>query len=133
MQETFHDGDMLLIAKIPLLFRTPARGDIVSINKGVAGTLVVKRIVGLPGEQVAIKSGKIYITNFSGEVFILNEHYLPENLYTLPAEGYIEDYGIIPEHHYFVLGDNRGQSKDSRHYGFVDRKEIVGVIQTLDR
>lgn len=133
MQETFQDGNMILIKKVPLLFREPKRGDIVSIYKGVAGALVVKRVVGLPGEHIEIKNGKIYITDASSKTFIVDEPYLEEGLITLPAEKYAADYGTIPDFHYFVIGDNRPYSKDSRNYGFISREEIVGLVQPFLR
>ena len=133
MQETFHDGDIILIKKLPLLFRKIERGDIVSINKGVAGALVVKRVMGLPGEHIEIKNGGIYITNAKGETFTVDEPYLAPGLTTLPAEKYAADYGVIPDFSYFVIGDNRPHSKDSRNYGFVSRDEIVGLVQPFLR
>ena len=132
MQETFHDNDIILVKKIPLLFRHPERGDVVSINMGVEGALVVKRVIGLPGEDVIIKKGHVYIKTSEGE-FSIDEPYIPADVYTLPAEGYEEDYGVVPPDMYFVLGDNRYHSIDSRKYGFVNRNEIVGLVQIFLR
>ncbi|NYE57217.1 signal peptidase I [Carboxydothermus ferrireducens] len=95
------------------------RGDIVSI-KANDGEVVIKRVIGLPGEKIQIKNGRVYI---NGRV--LNEPYLPKGTKT---EWYFTDVLNIPKDSYFLLGDNREISKDSRHYGPVMAKNLEGKV-----
>ena len=96
------------------------RGDIISFYAYHDKKLVnvIKRVIGLPGETILINEGNIHI---SGE--ILEEPYA---LYTHPSEDYLEIK--VKEDEYFVLGDNRCYSSDSRHYGGIPKKNILGVL-----
>ncbi|MDD5082171.1 MAG: signal peptidase I [Dehalococcoidales bacterium] len=112
------EGQRLLINKVIYHFHEPERGDIIVFHppKQPASALpYIKRVIGLPGETVEVKSGNVYI---NGE--ILDEPYLKESpTYTLsPLQ--------IPEDNYFVLGDNRNVANDSHVWGTVPRENLIG-------
>ncbi len=115
MEPTLHTDDRLLVEKITYRFRPPQRGDIVVIQLYKGSQPLIKRIVGLPGEEIAIRNGQVYI---NGQP--LQEDYLRE-----PTTGYLPPTRIPPMH-YFVLGDNRDGSNDSRNFGPVPRDKILG-------
>ncbi len=123
MQPNYPDGEFLLTNKITYRFNQPQRGDIVVFKAPInEEDDYIKRIIGLPGEKVSIKNGKVYINDQ-----LLEEEYLSSNLYTngglfLPNDKEV----IVPENHFFVMGDNRPYSSDSRAWGFVPRENIIG-------
>jgi len=84
----------------------------------------IKRVIGLPGERVKIENGLVYITS-GGQTNVLNEEYLTDGLETrLPISGYGEV--TLKNDEYYLLGDNRDQSLDSRVFGSVKRDYIIG-------
>lgn len=131
MEETLNDSEVIVIEKMTLLFSAPERGQIVSVLDEVDKILLVKRIVGLPGEQVIIKDGKVFVIDGSGQTIELDEPYLTEGTITLPSTGKEAIYPTLGEHEYFILGDNRRRSTDSRVSGPVHRSDIIGVVRPL--
>ena len=123
MQPNYPDGEYLLTDKVTYRFQQPKRGDVVVFKApGSDGDEYIKRIMGLPGETLTIEKGKILINGVS-----LEENYLGNDVFT--SGGLFNKEGesvIIPEDNYFVLGDNRSYSSDSRAWGFVPKKEITG-------
>lgn len=118
MEATLHDGDNLIVDKISYRFRDPKRYEIVVFPyKHAEKTYYIKRIIGLPGETVQIVDGYVYI---DGEK--LDEHY---GLEVMKNPGIAENPIQLGEDEYFVLGDNRNRSSDSR-------EESVGVINGKD-
>lgn len=122
MEPMIHDGDSLIVDKITYRFSDPERFDIIVFPfEYQQDTYYIKRIIGLPGESVRIdEDGNIYI---NGE--ILEEHYGAEVIKD-PGNAYNEV--ILREDQYFVLGDNRNNSSDSRNpaVGLIHRDNIVG-------
>lgn len=124
MIPNFQDGEYIITNLITLKLTPLHRGDVVvfqappSLDKDY-----IKRVVGLPGEKVKIKDGKVYI---DGK--ILNESsYLPFNSKTYQEQFLKENHEItIPNNSYFVLGDNREASSDSRDWGLVALDKIIG-------
>lgn len=117
MEPSLFERQRLIIDKITYYFRAPDRNDIVVIKRPEMEELLVKRIVGLPGEKVEIRDGYVYINDNR-----LTEPYphaqYPQNIpaYTLgPVE-------------YYILGDNRGNSNDSRAFGPILRENILGRV-----
>ncbi len=120
MEPNLKEGQRLLISKVVYAFREPERGDVIvfhSPNNRQAD--YIKRIIGLPGESVEIKQGMVYIHK-DGNILPLDEPYIKEPL-TRTFKG-----DIIPTGEYFVLGDNRNNSSDSRNGWTVEREEIIG-------
>lgn len=126
MEPNFHNNDYLIVDEISYRFKEPQRGEVVVFKyPGDERYYYIKRIIGLPGEEVEIKDGKVFIFNneFS-EGFVLDESYLPKNLITSGNKKVKVEDGK-----YFVMGDNRNFSFDSRSWGLLDRKEIVGITR----
>lgn len=123
MQPNFPDGEFLLADKVTYRLREPKRGDVVVFQAPVSpDEEYIKRIIAIPGERVAIREGKIYINDT-----LLTEPYLSKTLITNPGNFAKEGQEIlVPENYYFVLGDNRAASSDSRTWGFVPFKSING-------
>lgn len=118
MEPTLHDRDRLIVEKLSYRFGDPQRGDIVVLRSPLEpGGRLIKRIIGLPGDQIAISMGRVWV---NGEP--LDEPYtdVPMSDFMLPVR--------VPEGTYFVLGDNRHPrgSQDSRRFGVVPREALEG-------
>lgn len=121
MEPTLQINDRLIVEKITYRFQNPERGDVIVFNateelrRQNFKDAFIKRIIGLPGDTVMVRNGKVMV---NGNV--LNELYIKEE----PQY----DYGpvTVPENEYLVLGDNRNNSYDSRYWGFVPREKIIG-------
>lgn len=121
METTLSDGDNLIVDKISYRFRDPERYDIIVFPYRYAeNTYYIKRIIGMPGETVQIIDGEVYI---DGEV--LGENYGAE---VMVNAGIAADPIELGEDEYFVLGDNRNHSSDSRdpNVGVLTREELIG-------
>lgn len=130
METTFMDGELFLVNKYVLLFRAPRRGDIVQAIDPLSKHLVIKRVIGLPGERLAIHDGSIYLKNQDGTEARIEEPWLLEQEWTQSAERTDETYMPLPAQSYFLMGDNRDKSTDSRTYGSVHRSDIYGLVLT---
>jgi signal peptidase I len=116
MEPNLHTDQRLVVEKISYRLHSPRRGDVVVIRMPERGPeLLIKRVIGLAGETIEIRSGVVYI----------NEQPLEEDYLVRKASG---TYGptTIPEGHVFVMGDNRGASNDSRVFGPVSLDRVVG-------
>lgn len=119
MLPTLPEGNYYLVNKYTYLFSPPERGDIVVLRRDrFASEQYVKRVIGLPGERLLIKSGAVYINGRP-----LKEPYALGP--TFPDLGPL----TIEKETYFVMGDNREVSEDSRHYGLVPFSQIEGKIK----
>jgi len=140
MRMTLQEGDLILVnkfiygAKIPLLdfylpaLREPKRGEVVVfIYPEDKNKDFIKRLVGLPGETVEIKGGSIYINDLPVEEPIFKQIYY-YNRGDFAAEG---QKIVVPKDSYFVLGDNSLSSKDSRYWGFVPKKNLLGQAMVI--
>ncbi len=121
MEPNFESGEYLLIDEISYRFREPQRGEVIVFKyPNDPSTLFIKRIIGLPGETVEIRDGKVIIYNLQlPEGKILEEPYIKEE-----TQGNIKI--SLKKNEYFVLGDNRSHSSDSRSWGPVSRENIIG-------
>ena len=121
MENTVMTNDRIIAFRLSYLFSKPERQDIVILDSPNENEdkLYLKRIIGLPGETINIIDGKVYINN---EEFPLDESYLKEDML-----GSFGPY-VIPDGYYFVMGDNRNNSIDSRDWEnpFVEEDKILG-------
>jgi signal peptidase I len=123
MEPNFHDYDYIIVDEISYRLGTPTRGDvIVFYNPNDGNKRLIKRVIGLPGETVKIAEGQVFVKSAEDNFYILDESkYLPDKTKTA---GYVET--VIEENEYFVLGDNRTVSLDSRSFGPVKKDLIIG-------
>ena len=115
MYPNLKDGNILLLKKFD---KSYSRFDIVVLNYGK--DRLVKRIIGLPGEHVEYRDSKLYINGQEVEEPMINAY---TSNFKLESIGYDK----IPDDYYFVVGDNRGISKDSRIIGLIPKKDIIGT------
>jgi signal peptidase I len=129
MLPTLKDGDHILteVATTKFLGREPKRGDIIVFRAPKQPNLdFIKRIIGLPGEKVKIQNGNVFIINKERpEGFLLKEDYL-DGAITDPHDTAASEETLDTGDGYFVMGDNRERSSDSRDWGIVKKEEIVG-------
>jgi signal peptidase I len=167
MKPTIQEGDRVVVNKLAYDLKVPfttikivgwddpKRGDIVVLFSPVDGTRLVKRVVALPGDQVEMRENQLYIngqvarqspiatTELAdyGRAYVLAENLQghTHKMMTTPEISAVRSFGpvVVPEGNYFVLGDNRDNSNDSRFIGFIERRRIVGeavaVAFSLDR
>ena len=123
MEPSFHDGQRMLVEKVSYRFGDPKRGQVVVFRyPSDRRRKFIKRIVGVPGDEILIRGGFLYVNGVR-----LDEGYVngpTYGTYGSPTFGPV----LVPEGHYFVLGDNRRNSDDSRYpdVGFVPRSDLVG-------
>ncbi len=130
MVPNFSNGDYLLVDELSYRFRGATRGEVVVFRYPKdESTYFIKRVIGLPGDHVEVVDGKVKVTNTEhpNGVF-LEEHYLPKTFSTTVRPGGQSQF-TISEGQYLVLGDNRSYSFDSRDWGILDGKEIVGLVR----
>ncbi|MFH1392649.1 MAG: signal peptidase I [bacterium] len=114
MEPNFTENDYLIIDEFTPRLKTYQRGDIVVFKH--ASSFYIKRIIGLPNENIEIRDNKVYINSL-----VLNEDYLTEK-----TSGTIDI--TLKQDEYFVLGDNRDSSSDSRSWGILDKSLIIGRV-----
>jgi len=125
MENMIMTGDRLVAFRLSYAFNPPKRYDVVVFrfpDDPTRSTLYVKRVIGLPGETVRIRDGKVYIND---AVAPLNDDFIKE-----PAVSEVEMTFVVPEGRYFMLGDHRNISLDSRYWNekYVEEREILGRV-----
>jgi signal peptidase I len=141
MYPTLQKGDRVLVNKLSYKLHDVNRGDVVVFERPPSETAtdipdLIKRVVGLPGEEIVIEGGHVYVDGR-----MLEESYLPEGVTTsadnAPLKCTRDDPCQVPDGDVWVMGDNRNDSKDSRYFGPIDEDTIVGrafvVVWPLDR
>ena len=135
MVPTIESGQYVLIEKITARFGDYQRGDIVVFQPPdgyeQGGVPFIKRVIGLPGDTVTLDNGHVYITPAGGNRTRLDEPYIVKQFdgslaETLPRDAQFTSEWTVPEDEYFVMGDNRPDSQDSRVFGPIDHDLIVG-------
>ncbi|MGB3650964.1 MAG: signal peptidase I, partial [Rivularia sp. (in: cyanobacteria)] len=120
---TLHTGDRLVVEKISYRFNSPKFGDIVVFQpppelqrRGYSeDQAFIKRVIGTPGDTIKIDDGKVYV----------NDNLLQENYIKEPS---VKPFPLVkvPENQYFMMGDNRNDSNDSRYWGFLPKTNMIG-------
>lgn len=125
MEPNFHDNEYLIIDEITYRFQKPHRGDIVVFRYPLdPSQYFIKRIIGLPGETVEFQEGKVYIYNDEYENGVpVDESYLPVGILTQGEKSI-----VLSLDEYYVLGDNRSSSLDSRRFGPVHQRNVIGKV-----
>jgi signal peptidase I len=123
MKPTLHNADRYVLNRVEYYFRTPKSEDIVVLRDPEVGGLAVKRIIAVQGEKVELAGGGVYVNGVR-----LREPYLPRGTRTFSLKVRDHEQFVCGQDEYFVLGDNRNNSADSRVYGVVPRKNILGVV-----
>ena len=127
MEPSFYDHEYLIIDEFTYRFDAPSRGDIVVFHYPLnTNEIFIKRVIGLPGEKIQFKEGKVYIFNDANpDGSVLDEPYLVSNTETY---SYGKDTVTLGPGEYYLLGDNRTDSQDSRIFGPVKRNLIIGRV-----
>jgi signal peptidase I len=119
MEPNIHDGECIMVNKVSYHFSGPQRGEVIIFNPPPPNEEspypFIKRVMGLPGETVEIKDGKVFINGIP----LAEEYIMAPPDYTMPATK-------VPENEYFVLGDNRNNANDSHNGWTVPRDNIIG-------
>lgn len=125
MVPTFHNGDYILTDKVTYRFQAPKRGDIVVLkNPRDENQDFIKRIIAIPGDTLRIEDEQVFINDL-----LVQELYLPNNTLTKPGNFLRDSESInVGVNQYFVFGDNRNASSDSREWGSISKQEIIGRV-----
>ena len=167
MKPTIQEGDRVVVNKLAYDLKVPFttinvykwgnpdRGDIVVFFSPIDGTRLVKRVVAIPGDKIEMRENQLFVngqpakqspiaivgSDETGPAYVLEENLTGHNhqMMVTPEIPAVRSFGPVevPPGHYFVLGDNRDNSNDSRFIGFIERRRIVGeavaVAFSLDR
>ena len=135
MNPTLYENDAVLLNKFAYRIGKIKRGDVVALNYN-GEKFMVKRVIGLPGEKVEYRNNVLYINGEAFQEKYLGSDVITEDFLVSESKVYTVNYNvdnlenlesdIIPEDMYLVLGDNRGNSEDSRYYGLIKREDIIG-------
>ncbi len=125
MEPNFYDHEYLIIDELSYRLRDPVRGEIIVFRyPNDPRQFFIKRVIGLPGETVQFDNGKIIIKNAEyPKGFVLNESYLPSGLVTTAGTEV-----ALGRDKYYLLGDNRTSSLDSRYFGALGRSYVIGRV-----
>ncbi|MBI4034062.1 MAG: signal peptidase I [Candidatus Brennerbacteria bacterium] len=123
MEPNFSNGNYLLVDELTYRFREPQRGEVVVFRYPLdRRAFYIKRIIGLPGERVLVEEGKVSIMKGNEEI-VLNESYLTGG----PTRGRFDV--TLGSEEYFVMGDNRNFSFDSRSWGSLQQEDVIGIAR----
>lgn len=124
MLPNYHHGEYILTNLVTLHFNDIVKGEVIVFKAPNDDKKdYIKRVIATPGDKVKIENGRVFI---NGSV-LREDEYLPDSFITTSGQFIPEgEEKIVPENHYFVLGDHRGASSDSRDWGFVGKDEVIG-------
>lgn len=122
MIPTINKGDHLIVNLIPNYYRLPDRGEVVVFEYN--GENLIKRVIGLPGDEIDLVEGKVYI---NGEEVDETAYILTLNSTREYVGSEVEFPYIVPENQYFMMGDNREGSADSRIFGAISKEKLLAI------
>lgn len=125
MVPTFHDGDYIMTDKVTYRLKEPSHDEVIVLkNPRDESVDFIKRIIAVPGDTVSVQGGKVYVNGTQ-----IPENYLPAGTVTQAGSFLNEGESIqVAPGQYFVFGDNRNHSSDSREWGPITKQEIVGKV-----
>jgi signal peptidase I len=124
MVPSLEDSGSYWVNRLAYVRNEPGQGDIVALQDPRDGILIVKRVIALPGQSLFLHQGKVYVNGV-----LLYEPYLMEKTYSFASERKSgEKFVCVGKDEYFVMGDNRNNSTDSRTFGTVPRANILGKV-----
>ena len=130
MAATLKPRDRVLVNRVAYRLGDPGRGDVVVIDSRAVGRVLIKRVVGLPGDTISLSGGHVYINGRRlAEPYVRQVDGRAEPTDPFRGTGNpwaLEQPYLVPPGHYFVMGDNRTVSDDSRDWGPAARREIIG-------
>ncbi len=130
MAQTLVPRDRVLVNRVVYHLRQPHRGDVVVLDSSAVGRILIKRVIGLPGETISVKGGSVYIDGRRLiEPYVRRVDGHPEATLAFTGTGKpwsLERPYVIPQGHYFLMGDNRSVSDDSRDWGPAPEHELIG-------
>jgi signal peptidase I len=130
MAGTLVPRDRVLVNRVVYHLRPPHRGDVVVLDSSAVGRILIKRVVALPGETIALEDGRVYVDGRRlAEPYVKRVDGRAEA--TLPFSGTEDPWSldepfVVPLGHYFLMGDNRSVSDDSRDWGPAPEHELIG-------
>lgn len=127
MEPNFNNGHAFLVLKFPYFFSSPKRFDVVQWLNTEGHAVYIKRVIGLPGEHLTIKRNQVCIQDISKKETCLDEPYLAPETVTRVTRGQPFSWDIPPST-YFLIGDNRFVSIDSRNFGPIHQSSIIGKV-----
>jgi signal peptidase I len=123
MEPNFEESDYLIVDQLSYRFRNPERGEVIVFHYPEnPQKRFIKRIIGLPKEEVTIEDGHLFITSVDGGKKMIEENYLPDEVKMKEKDI------LLGEDEYFVMGDNRNVSFDSRNWGPLEESYIIGKV-----
>lgn len=135
MDNTFHDGQYLVVDELSYDFHGPSRGDVIvfkypdtpqaTVGQNDSGKYLIKRVIGLPGDTVIVQDNQVTIKNAANpNGFVLNQPFISSDL----GDSREDVTVTLPADQYFVMGDNRAVSYDSRLWGPLPKSDITGRV-----
>lgn len=129
MEPNYHSTDYLIIDELSYRFNQPQRGDVIVFKYPKDPSYkYIKRIIGFPGETIEIRDREVFITDKAGKITRLDENYLPQEIKDSWKQNSNYPVLLLKDGEYFVMGDNRNYSSDSRIWGILPEKNIIGKV-----
>lgn len=121
MEDTFHNGEYLIVDQVSYRLDDPKRGDVIVFRyPNDPSKFFIKRIIGVPGDTITIEGNTVTLTTVDGETTVLEEPYIK----SMEEGSNLTE--TLSEDEYFVMGDNRDRSSDSRVWGVLEEEKIIG-------